>query len=72
LPEHPLDYLSAPSPRAGDYAIFIIAIELMGVSSFVPYAILLCRGVFPTGSPGLDPADPKDMAQLDDATMRCG
>ncbi|KAG1680162.1 hypothetical protein FOA52_000275 [Chlamydomonas sp. UWO 241] len=53
-----------------NYAIFIIAIELIGLSSFTPYAILLCRGVFSTGSPGLDPADPKDLAQLDDATMR--
>lgn len=33
-----------------------LALEGMGVSAFLPYAILLTRGVYPTGSPGLDEA----------------
>ncbi len=35
------------------YAAVILAIELLGISSFLPYAILITRGIYPTGSPGL-------------------
>ncbi|KAG1672206.1 hypothetical protein FOA52_002907 [Chlamydomonas sp. UWO 241] len=38
------------------YAIFVFAIEIVGWTSFAPYAILITRGVYPTGSPGLPAA----------------
>eukprot|EP00955_Chlamydomonas_euryale_P087269 364282-Chlamydomonas_euryale.AAC.9 len=54
----------------GGYAVFIACIEILGISSFVPYAILLTRGVFPTGSPGLKPADPLEIAALNEDELR--
>ncbi|KAL6758953.1 hypothetical protein V8C86DRAFT_3133889, partial [Haematococcus lacustris] len=37
------------------YPLFIICLELVGQTAFLPYAILLLRSVYPTGSPGLPP-----------------
>lgn len=42
-----------------------IVLELIGVSSFFPYAILLTRGVYPTGSEGLPPAPKEKMNRTD-------
>jgi hypothetical protein len=38
------------------YAVFVFSIEVIGWTSFTPYAILIMRGVYSTGSPGLPPA----------------
>ncbi|GAX77149.1 hypothetical protein CEUSTIGMA_g4595.t1 [Chlamydomonas eustigma] len=38
------------------YAIFVYCVEILGWTSFAPYAILITRGVYATGSPGLPPA----------------
>jgi len=43
-------------PHAGPYAIFILISEILGTSSLFPYAILLCRGTYPSGSKGLPAA----------------
>ncbi|KAJ9506848.1 hypothetical protein QJQ45_020227, partial [Haematococcus lacustris] len=37
------------------YPLFIICLELVGQTAFLPYAILLLRSVYPTGSLGLPP-----------------
>ncbi len=50
------------------YGIFIFAVEVLGLSSFFPYAILLTRGIYPTGSPGLPPRD--DTSSPSDASPR--
>jgi hypothetical protein len=39
----------------GAYSIFVFAIEVLGWTSFAPYAILITRGVYSTNSPGLPP-----------------
>jgi hypothetical protein len=33
-----------------------ITLEFLGVTAFLPYALLLTRGMYPTGSPGLPAA----------------
>ena len=39
------------------YSIFILAVEAIGVSALLPYALLLCRSVLPKrGNPGLPAA----------------
>ncbi len=37
----------------GSYGLFVLIIEFLGVTSFLPYAILITRGYYPTPSPGL-------------------
>ncbi|KAL6758967.1 hypothetical protein V8C86DRAFT_3133901, partial [Haematococcus lacustris] len=42
------------------YPLFIICLELVGQTAFLPYAILLLRSVYPIGSPGLPPRTDKE------------
>ncbi|KAJ9528567.1 hypothetical protein QJQ45_020457, partial [Haematococcus lacustris] len=42
------------------YPLFIICLELVGQTAFLPYAILLLRSVYPTGSLGLPPGTDKE------------
>jgi hypothetical protein len=36
-----------------------LVLEFIGVSAFLPYAMLIMRGMYPIGSPGLPKAEPK-------------
>jgi hypothetical protein len=36
-----------------------LVLEFFGVSAFLPYAMLIMRGMYPIGSPGLPKAAPK-------------
>ncbi|GFH05774.1 uncharacterized protein HaLaN_00291, partial [Haematococcus lacustris] len=42
------------------YPLFIICLELVGQTAFLPYAILLLRSVYPTGSLGLPPGTDRE------------
>ncbi|KAJ9506235.1 hypothetical protein QJQ45_014216, partial [Haematococcus lacustris] len=42
------------------YPLFIICLELVGQTAFLPYAILLLRCVYPTGSLGLPPGTDRE------------
>ena len=62
------------------WAIYILIVELLGVTSFFPYALLITRSILPTGSPGLPEAKgaaqngwlgSKTTAGLMSDTLRC-